>query len=104
MKLTRFIGGEALAADTPHDSINPSDTDDIVASYPAGGTAEVDAAVSAARAAFPAWAAASPEDRGDLLDRHGATRSGRIEIGYAACGPNWTLSVRDDGVGPPIRE
>ena len=29
-------------------------------------------------------------------------RSGRIEIGYAASGPHWTLSVSDDGIGPPI--
>lgn len=28
-------------------------------------------------------------------------RTGRIEIGYEAHGPNWTLSVRDDGVGMP---
>jgi len=28
-------------------------------------------------------------------------RNGRIEIGYEAHGPNWTLSVRDDGVGMP---
>ena len=28
-------------------------------------------------------------------------RSGRIEIGYEAQGPNWTLSIRDDGVGMP---
>ena len=30
-----------------------------------------------------------------------AGRTGRIEIGYQAQGPNWTLSVRDDGVGIP---
>jgi two-component sensor histidine kinase len=28
-------------------------------------------------------------------------RPGRIEVGYAAEGQNWTLSVRDDGVGLP---
>lgn len=28
-------------------------------------------------------------------------RTGRVEIGYHAHGPNWTLSVRDDGVGLP---
>lgn len=30
-----------------------------------------------------------------------AGRSGRIEIGYTSHGPNWTLSVTDDGVGMP---
>lgn len=28
-------------------------------------------------------------------------RAGRIEIGYKSHGPNWTLSVRDDGIGMP---
>ncbi len=30
-----------------------------------------------------------------------AGRAGRIEIGYKTHGPNWTLSVGDDGVGMP---
>ena len=29
-------------------------------------------------------------------------RGGRIEINYQSHGPNWTLSVRDDGIGMPI--
>jgi aldehyde dehydrogenase (NAD+) len=69
MKLTHFIGGQAVAADTPFESLNPSNTDEVVAAYPAGGAAEVDAAVDAAAAAFPAWSQASPELRADLLDR-----------------------------------
>jgi two-component sensor histidine kinase len=28
-------------------------------------------------------------------------RAGQIEIGYKAHGPNWTLTVKDDGVGMP---
>ncbi|WP_380872739.1 aldehyde dehydrogenase [Sphingomonas sp. DBB INV C78] len=73
MKLTHFINGVEVEADTPFDSVNPSDTNDVVASYPAGGDAEVAAAVEAAKAAQPAWAAASPELRADLLDKVGAT-------------------------------
>jgi len=72
VKLTHLINGEWIAADTPFESLNPSDTNDVVAAYPAGGAAEVDAAVQAARAAFPAWSAASPELRSDLLDRVGS--------------------------------
>lgn len=69
MKLTHFISGSAVAADTPFESLNPSNTDEVVAVYPAGGAAEVDAAVAAAASAFPAWSQASPELRADLLDR-----------------------------------
>lgn len=71
--LTHFIGGERVSAPTPHESENPSNTSEIVARFPDGGPAEVDAAVSAARKAFPAWAAASPEARSDILDRIGDT-------------------------------
>ena len=58
MNLAHFIAGEAPAVETPLSSINPSDTREIVANFPNGGAAEVDRAVQAARAAFPAWSAA----------------------------------------------
>jgi alpha-ketoglutaric semialdehyde dehydrogenase len=69
--LTQFIGGERLFGKPVHESENPSDTRDIVARFPDGGKAEVDAAVAAARKAFPAWADASPEVRSDCLDKVG---------------------------------
>jgi len=28
-------------------------------------------------------------------------RTGKIEVGYNSVGPDWTLSVRDDGIGMP---
>lgn len=70
--LTHFIGGERVAGDPADESVNPSNLDDVVARAPRGGAAEVDAAVAAARAAFPAWSEASPEVRSDLLDRVGS--------------------------------
>ena len=82
MKLTHYIDGQWVSADTPFDSINPSDTSEVVASYPAGGAAEVGAAVDAARRAFPGWSNASPELRSDLLDKVGATLMARAaELG-----------------------
>jgi len=71
--LTHYIGGERVAGTTVRESLNPSDTSEVVARYPDGGAAEVDVAVAAARSALPAWAAASPEVRSDLLDRVGDT-------------------------------
>lgn len=71
--LTQYIDGEKRRADAPHESLNPSDTREIVARFPDGGAKDVDAAVSAARKAFPGWAGASPEVRSDLLDKIGDT-------------------------------
>ncbi len=47
---------------------NPS-TEQVVSSVPAGTEADVDAAVSAARAAAPVWAAVPPEDRAAAIER-----------------------------------
>ena len=72
------------------ESLNPSNPDDVVARYPKGGAAEVDAAVKAARAAFPAWSDASPEVRSDVLDKAGALVMSRAkELG--------TLLSREEG-------
>ncbi len=71
--LTQFINGEKLRAETPHESLNPSDTREIVARFPDGGAKDVDAAVAAARHAFSGWASASPEVRSDILDKIGDT-------------------------------
>jgi aldehyde dehydrogenase (NAD+) len=69
--LTHYIDGRKVVADTPHESLNPSDTRDVVARFPDGGASEVNAAVDAARKAFPGWSQASPELRSDVLDRVG---------------------------------
>src|SRR3546814_7568260 len=90
MQLTHCIGGKSVAPDTPVASLNPSNTDETVATYPAGGAAEVDAAVEAAAAAFPAWSQASPELRSDLLDRVGT----RLFAEAAALGE---LLAREEG-------
>jgi len=44
-------------------------TEGVMAEIPRGGVAEVDAAVAAAKAAFPAWRAVAPADRAMLLHR-----------------------------------
>jgi aldehyde dehydrogenase (NAD+) len=80
--LPQYIGGERVGADAPDESRNPSNTNEVVAQVPTGGQAEVDAAVAAARQAFPAWAESSPEVRSDLLDKVGDTiLKRREEIG-----------------------
>ena len=54
--------GEALA------SLDPA-TGETLAMFPAGGQADADEAVGAARRAFPAWKKVTPYDRGRLLQK-----------------------------------
>ncbi len=70
--VSHFIGGRALAAETPLERRNPSDTREVVALSPDGGEAVAGEAVEAARAALPAWRDATPEVRADVLDKAGA--------------------------------
>lgn len=69
LELCHWINGEKVSAGRPGESLNPSDTREVIARTPDGGEAEVDAAVNAARAAFTGWSEASPEIRSDVLDR-----------------------------------
>jgi acyl-CoA reductase-like NAD-dependent aldehyde dehydrogenase len=77
--LSHLIGGKHSGA-AKLDSLNPSNTDDIVARYPDGGAEEVNDAVAAARTAFPGWSNGSPEVRADLLDKVGTMILERREI------------------------
>jgi aldehyde dehydrogenase (NAD+) len=79
LDLTHWIDGQKVAAERPSESLNPSDTRDRVARTPDGGEAEVEAAVAAARNAFPGWSEASPEARSDVLDRAGTLLMERRE-------------------------
>ncbi|MEV6565559.1 aldehyde dehydrogenase family protein [Streptomyces kronopolitis] len=53
-------GGETIEV------VNPAD-ERVIATVPAGSAADVDAAVHAARAALPGWAATAPGERADRL-------------------------------------
>ncbi|MBV9528459.1 aldehyde dehydrogenase family protein [Sphingomonas sp.] len=88
--LTHLINGQAVGGDATGESRNPSNLDDIVVRYPRGGEGEVNQAVAAARAAFPAWSEASPEVRSDMLDKAGSLIMARAkELG--------TLLSREEG-------
>jgi len=78
-QLSHYIDGQWVAGAAASDSLNPSDTRDIVAKVPGGDKSTVNAAVSAAKAAFPAWANASPEVRSDLLDKVGSLIMARAD-------------------------
>ena len=59
-----YINGQWVPSDGDGsiDVVNPSD-EEVIGSVPAGTAADVDAAVAAARAAFPAWSALHLEER-----------------------------------------
>jgi len=65
-----FIGGDwRPAVDGATDEvINPA-TGGVIGSVPASAAADIDAAVGAASAAFPAWAALTPRERSEVLHR-----------------------------------
>ena len=63
-----WIGGSRLASASTFADISPIDGSPL-GNIARGGKAEVDAAVAAARAAFPSWAALSPRERGVIIHR-----------------------------------
>jgi acyl-CoA reductase-like NAD-dependent aldehyde dehydrogenase len=63
-----FIGGERVSSRDTFADVSPIDESHLV-DVARGGADEADAAVQAARAAFPAWAALGAEGRGQYLLR-----------------------------------
>lgn len=74
-----FIAGEWLAGSGAVPNINPSDLSDVVGEYALGDAAQVDQAVAAARAAFPAWSTGGVQARADALDKIGSEILARRE-------------------------
>lgn len=85
-----LIGGEWVGGFDAIANINPSDTSETVGHYAQGTAADVDAAVSAARGAFPAWSHKLPIERAKILLRVATELAARrAELG--------TLLSREEG-------
>jgi 5-carboxymethyl-2-hydroxymuconic-semialdehyde dehydrogenase len=76
MQIQHLINGVAVKGCQYFETVNPA-TQEVLAEVARGGAAEVDAAVGAAKAAFPCWAATPATERaallrklGDLIARH----------------------------------
>ncbi|MCX5496638.1 aldehyde dehydrogenase family protein [Kaistia dalseonensis] len=69
MSYLNYIGGQWIgaASGATFEDTNPADERDLIGAFPDSGAADVAAAVSAVKAARPAWSAASPEVRADIL-------------------------------------
>jgi aldehyde dehydrogenase (NAD+) len=64
-----LIGGEWIADGARSADVNPSNTDEVVGNAVRGTRAQADAAVAAAKAAFPAWSRSTPQARYDILKK-----------------------------------
>ena len=66
-----FINGEWVEGNGSRDNINPSDISDIVGVYAQADRNQAEAAIAAAKAAAPSWAATTPQQRADILEAVG---------------------------------
>ena len=70
MNIKHLINGKAVESRETFETINPA-TQEVLAEVARGGEAEVNAAVAAAKEAFPAWAAKPAKERAQLLNKLG---------------------------------
>jgi aldehyde dehydrogenase (NAD+) len=85
-----LIGGEWKKGNSYSPNLNPSNLGDTIAEYTQGDASQVDAAVAAATAAFPAWSTSGIQMRSDALDKIGTEILARKEeLG--------TLLAREEG-------
>lgn len=79
-----YINGEDVLAQELSNDTSPINTDWLLGRFPLAGVEHVDAAVAAARAAFPGWRATPPAERNRLLRRVAELIEERVyEIGAA---------------------
>ena len=67
-----FIAGDRVAPELPGIDVHDPASGEVIARVPLSTRAEIDAAVTAARAAFPAWAATPIKERVQVLFRYRA--------------------------------
>ncbi|MFJ9620202.1 gamma-aminobutyraldehyde dehydrogenase [Streptomyces sp. NPDC101181] len=100
----QYIGGRLVPGTSGrhHEVVDPA-TGRSVFRYELAGPKDVDAAVAAARAAFPGWSAATPGERSDALHRFAAVLAGQADdFAYAEslqCGKPLKLSTGFDVPG-----
>jgi 5-carboxymethyl-2-hydroxymuconic-semialdehyde dehydrogenase len=77
MRIHHLIAGKAVEGRDWFETVDPS-TQAVLAEVARGGAAEVAAAVAAAKAAFPAWAARPAVERAALMHRLGDLITARV--------------------------
>jgi len=69
-RIDHLIDGKAVAGTSYFETVNPA-TQEVLAEVASGGEAEVNAAVAAAKEAFPKWAATPAPERAKLMRKLG---------------------------------
>lgn len=67
-----YIGGEWVAGDDASENRNPARPDEVIGLFARASSQQLDDAVAAAKVAQPAWAAATPEVRSNVLGKAAA--------------------------------
>ncbi|HXE49894.1 MAG TPA: aldehyde dehydrogenase family protein, partial [Ramlibacter sp.] len=70
MRIDHLINGKRVASRDYFETVNPA-TQEVLAEVASGGAAEVDAAVAAAKDAFPKWATTPAPQRAKLIRKLG---------------------------------
>ncbi len=70
MQINHLINGKSVGSASYFETINPA-TQEVLAEVASGGEAEVNAAVAAAKTAFPGWAATPAPQRAKLMRKLG---------------------------------
>ncbi|MCW7537328.1 aldehyde dehydrogenase family protein [Aquabacterium sp. A7-Y] len=91
-----YIGGAWVPCPSREviEVVSPS-TEEVIATVPAGSSVQVDAAVTAARAAFESWSATSPAERAEVLQR--------IHEGLKARAPEIARTISSE-MGMPLHQ
>ncbi|XP_030643030.1 2-aminomuconic semialdehyde dehydrogenase isoform X2 [Chanos chanos] len=76
--LENYIGGKFIPCSAYIDSYDPS-TGEVYCKVPDSGPKEVEAAVKAAKEAFPEWSAKSPAERAQILNKVADLLEARLE-------------------------
>ena len=66
-----YINGEWVEGKGVRENINPSDLTDVVGEYAQADAGQTEAAIAAAKAAQPGWAASTPQAKADALEAIG---------------------------------
>ncbi|WP_075221790.1 aldehyde dehydrogenase family protein [Acuticoccus yangtzensis] len=87
---SNLIGGEWTPSSDVTENINPSNTDDVIGTYARGSAADAEAAIAAAKTAFPAWS------RTNVMARHNILKAAAAEI-FARSKELGDLLAREEG-------